>query len=410
MGVFPQSPEFGTVIDMLIEEMRKSLGPVTEARSLPATMYTSPEFFEFEKRSIFFKTWLALGHQNQIPNAGDYFTVEIVDEPLIVIRQPDMSIKVLSAICQHRGHPIFHDCAAEKQGNCKTLVCPYHAWTYSTDGSLRGAPEMAQSVSLAQQRADTALPELRVEIFHGFVFANFDKDAAPLAPTLAVADAELRNYNFADMKVMPTLVHKDYPWNWKISLENGLEPYHTSYVHKGIHEVAPAENAQFTPWEDWREGDNYVTHVTYFENKRLDAGFNPIGQAQFPILKNLTEEERRRTVFSAVPPTLFFCLLPDQAFTFRIFPRSANSLDLLLNFYYPAETTELPNFDWARKVQISSTETFGEQDELTNKTMQKAFRSQFAPRGRYSHLESILPQFNRWLFEKFSASRAADKA
>src|SRR5690606_11985325 len=120
--------------------------------------------------------------------------------------------------------------------------------------------------------------------------------------------------------------------------------------------------------------------------------FNPTGRAQFPILKNLTEEERRRTVFSAVPPTLFFCLLPDQAFTFRVFPRSADKLDLFLNFYYRKDTVALPKFDWMRSVQVSSTGTCGDQDELTNNTMQKAFRSQFAPRGRYSHLESILPE------------------
>jgi phenylpropionate dioxygenase-like ring-hydroxylating dioxygenase large terminal subunit len=396
-------------ISDLLRQMETSVRDISGARSLPSSLYTSERFFAFEKNAIFFKEWLALGHQNQIRNPGDYFTVQILDEPLIVARQQDGSIKVLSAICQHRGHPLIFDCQKEQTGNAPGFVCPYHAWTYQLDGQLRGAPEMSQTVPLAQQRRDTHLPELKVEIFHGFIFANFDLDAAPLRPTLDKADAELGNYDFADMEVMPTLLH-NYPWNWKISLENGLEPYHTSYVHKGYHEVAPAQNAAFTDWDDWKEGENYLTHITWFDGKRKDSAFNPTGKAQFPIIGKLTEEERSRTVFSAVPPTLFICLLPDQAFTFRIFPRTVNSIDLLLNFYYPKATTELPNFDWMRKIQVSATSMFGDQDEVTNATMQQAFKSRFAPRGRYSHLESILPQFNRWLLEKYRGYGPASAA
>ena len=383
----------------LVEKLEASARPYAEAATTPKEIYTSEEFFEFEKQTIFSKEWLGLGHQNQIPNAGDYFTVEIADEPLIVVRQPDSSIKVLSAICQHRGHPVLFDCAKERVGNAATFSCPYHAWTYKPDGRLIGAPEMSDTLSIDELRAATRLPELRVEIFHGFIFANFDPDAAPLAPTLKKADAELKNYNLADMHVVES-ARFTYPWNWKISLENGLEPYHTSFVHRGYHEMAPASNARFAGWEDWERGDNYVTHPTYFT--QIDGGFNPTGKAQFPIIEGLTEDERSRTVFSAIPPTIFICLMPDKAFTFRIFPRSVDKIDLFVNFYYPKSSVRKPNFEWLHSVQAASTHTFGEQDEVTNMTMQKAYKSRFAPRGRYSHLESILPEFNRWLYEKYS--------
>src|ERR1700761_7083746 len=122
-------------ISDLLSQMEGSLGEVRSARSLPNSVYTSERFFEFEKNAIFFKEWLALGHQNQIPNPGDYFTVQILDEPLIVARQQDGSIKVLSAICQHRGHPVIFDCQKEQKGNTPGFVCPYHAWTYQLDGS-----------------------------------------------------------------------------------------------------------------------------------------------------------------------------------------------------------------------------------------------------------------------------------
>ncbi len=397
------SPEISPEVRRIVEAMVDSVRQYNDnARSLPSAAYTSQEFYEFEKEAIFMKSWLALGHQNQIPKAGDYFTVEIADEPLIVVRQKDMSIKVLSAICQHRGHPLIFNCEEEKTGNCAAFTCPYHSWTYDINGGLRGAPQMGKTIPIAQQREDTHLPELKVELFHGFVFANFDPHAAPLAPTMAKADAELRNYHFEDMVVQPTQSFLDNPWNWKITLENGLEPYHTDYVHRGIHEGAPAENAQFSDFQDWKEGDNYVTHLTWYEGKIPNSALNPLGKIIFPALKDLSDEERSRVIFSAAPPTLFFCLLADQAFTFRVFPRAANRMDLLVNFYYPKETTQLRNFQWMRQMQVATTGAFGEQDDLTNKTMQKAFKSRFAPRGRYSHLEAILPEFNRWLFQNYT--------
>lgn len=391
-------------VAQLLGEMEQSVRNFDEARSLPPEIYTSEKFYEFEIETLFSKCWLGLGHQNQIPNAGDYFTVEIADEPLIIVRQRDESIKVLSATCQHRGHPLLFDCKSEQRGNCSAFTCPYHAWTYGPDGRLTGAPSMSKTLPLKELRATTKLPELKVELFHGFIFANFDGDASPLAPTLTKADEELRNYNIAEMVVAPTVIYENYPWNWKISHENGLEPYHTTFVHKGYHEMAPASRSKFTDWEDWKEGDCYITHPTYFLN--LDGGFNPRGKANFPILENLTEDERHRTVFSSIPPTLFICLMPDQVFTFRIFPRAVDRIDLFLNFYYPTTTTEMPHFEWARDIQKASTGAFGDQDEVSNTVMQKAYRSRFAPRGRYSHLEAILPQFNRWLLEQYKRCAA----
>src|ERR1700755_3031338 len=92
-----------SISDLLLL-MEGSLGEVSCAKSLPNSVYTSERFFEFEKNAIFFKEWLALGHQNQIPHPGDYFTVQILDEPLIVTRQQDGSIKVVSGVRQQRGH------------------------------------------------------------------------------------------------------------------------------------------------------------------------------------------------------------------------------------------------------------------------------------------------------------------
>ena len=389
-------------VQATIDAMEISVLEVEEARSMPAAAYTSEAFYEFEKEAVFYRTWVWLGHQNQIPDPGDYFAITIADEPLLVVRQADGEILVMSAVCRHRGHPIAHG-EGEREGNCSRFRCPYHSWTYGLDGRLMAAPSMDRTVDSAALRAETRLPRLRVELFHGLIFANFDADAAPLAPTLGKLDRELTTFGLADMVVMPQILETDLAWNWKIMHENGIEPYHTDFVHKGYHDMAPSRNSIFFDWDD---GDGQIMHPTYFTKK--DGGFNPRHTAPFPPIPTLTDDQRERVIFGSVPPTLFYCLMPDQIFTFLILPQATNRMALGLNFYYPRSTRQMATFDWAYQGQAAATDIFGVQDERTNAALQRGLGSRFAPRGRYCYLEATLPQFNRWLLARYRGYAGAE--
>lgn len=390
-------PEITAEVRQIIADMDQSVLDIGEARSLPSKIYTSQSFYEFELEALFYREWLGLGHQSQIPNPGDYFTITVADEPLIVVRQKDQSIKVLSSICRHRGHPVLPGDAHDPK-NRQAFTCPYHHWTYGIDGQLRGAPEMNRTYDIKKHCAETRLPELKVEIFHGLIFANFDPDASALTPTLGKLDEELNNRHLGDMVAMPTDIEADLSWNWKIMHENGLEPYHTTYVHAGYHDMAPARLATFI---DWDPEDGQIMHPTGFTE--IDCGFNPRHKAPFPVIPTLTEEQRKYCVFGSVPPTVFFCLLPDQAFTFIILPRGVDKMDLLLTFYYPPETMKMEHFAWAYEGQRAATGAFGVQDEYTNRMLQQGLRSKFAPRGRLGHQEGTLPQLNRWLLRRYTS-------
>ena len=99
--------------------------------TLPPACYTSEDFLELEKEEIFRKEWICLGRVDEVPKPGDYFATELIDEPLIVVRGQDKKVRVLSNVCRHRSSVI-----AEGACNKKNFVCPYHAWTYATDGQL----------------------------------------------------------------------------------------------------------------------------------------------------------------------------------------------------------------------------------------------------------------------------------
>ncbi len=383
----------------ILSELDDSLPDIRTARAMPAAMYTSEEFYRFELESIFFREWLCLGHHSEIPNPGDYYTITVGPEPLIVVRGHDGSIRVLSSICQHRGFPIT---ALAPVGNASSLRCPYHAWNYQLDGSLSHAPEMHKVCDITDLKAETALPRLNVEIWNGFVFATMNPDPTPLAPSLAKLDAELMNFRAADMKATQPLLYPDQPWNWKGMHENALEPYHTSYVHTGFHEVAPASRAEFYEWDD---DDGQILHPTYFRHP--DGGFNPTHRAMFPIIDSLSLEQRSRVMFASIAPTAFLALMPDQVFLFLILPQAANRITLRVNWLFPPESFHAPTFDWAYQSQTGANDLINQQDMVTNAAMQLGQASRFAKRGRLSHQEATLPQFHRWLTKRYLAFAAA---
>ena len=171
------------VFDLSPSDWTRSARPVADVVTLPPECYTSQEFFEqVERPAIFDREWLCVGRTERVPNPGDYYTITVVDEPLVVTRDhKDGEIHVLSAVCQHRGHLVV-----EGAGSCRIFQCPLHHWTYGTDGELRSAPTMSETPGF--DRAKYALPRLRVEIWQGFIFVNFDEDAAPLAPRLTTLE------------------------------------------------------------------------------------------------------------------------------------------------------------------------------------------------------------------------------
>jgi phenylpropionate dioxygenase-like ring-hydroxylating dioxygenase large terminal subunit len=382
------------LIARLLDEMEGSAHDVSASRTVPPECYTSEEYFAFEKESLFQREWLFVGHQNQIPNPGDYFSVTIAGEPLLATRSADGQVNVLSAVCRHRGYPIGYG-PIHSGGNCDALVCPYHKWSYDLKGNLLGAPQMRRTVNLDTLRAETHLPSFKVEIVQGLIFANFDPDAPPLKPTLAKFEKHAENYAVADMVPTPTIIADDLPFNWKVMHENALEPYHTMFIHAGFHEMAPSRLATFM---DYETGDGQIMHPTGFVNP--DGGFNPAARAAFPIIETLSAEQRGRILFGSIPPTLFFAFLPDQVFLFMIVPKSANSMTLAITWLFPKTTLAWKSFKWAFEVQAAANDVLNVQDQKANIELQIGLRSKFAARGRYCHLETTLPQFNRWLLER----------
>jgi carnitine monooxygenase subunit len=198
---------------------------VEPVRSLDARYYTDPIVFAAEQKGLLAKTWQFAGHSSKVENPGDYFTFEIAGERLFCIHGKDGKIRAFYNVCQHRAHELVAG-----EGNAKLLVCPYHAWTYELSGQLRSGPNVAAVPGF--DRGEICLSEIKIENFHGFLFANLDPDATSMDEWFPRVRKELGAF-VPHIKNLRPLEWVEIPedCNWKVSVENYSECYHCTLNH-----------------------------------------------------------------------------------------------------------------------------------------------------------------------------------
>jgi phenylpropionate dioxygenase-like ring-hydroxylating dioxygenase large terminal subunit len=195
---------------------------VALARSLPWSWYSDPEVLRLEQERIFRRTWQYVGHAGSAAEVGERFAAWAGDVPVLVVRAED-GLRAFLNVCRHRGSLLV-----EGDGARASIQCPYHAWTYALDGSLRAAPRSEREPDF--DASELSLLPLRLESWGPFLFVNAAEDAPPLAETLGP---------LPDLLPVDDLVFRsrdDYELaaNWKIGCENYLECYHCPVAHKGF--------------------------------------------------------------------------------------------------------------------------------------------------------------------------------
>ena len=199
--------------------------PIRPVRSLEARYYTDPAVFQQELDGVLSNTWQFAGHVSQVANPGDYFAFEIAGQNLFCIHGRDGVIRSFYNVCQHRAHELVSG-----TGNCKVVVCPYHAWAYELDGHLRSGPNI--KVVPGFDKSDICLTRVSTEVFCGFVFVNLDPNASPMRDWYPGVEEELRAFVPHIDKLKPLeWVEIPEACNWKVSVENYSECYHCTLNH-----------------------------------------------------------------------------------------------------------------------------------------------------------------------------------
>jgi phenylpropionate dioxygenase-like ring-hydroxylating dioxygenase large terminal subunit len=376
--------------DEFLASFDASTTDVATACTLPPEIYTDEAFLAFERHTLFSREWLCVGLASQVPASGDYVTTTANGEPIIVARGKDGVVRAFSAVCRHRGMQV-----ADDTGNCGTFTCPYHQWVYGLDGRLLGAPAMERTADFDKKQI--SLPALAVEEWQGFVFVNFDTDAAPLGPTLGRYEPFLEHYDLEHAVCPGTFTLTDLPWNWKVMFENFNDGYHANRLHHTIQDFCPSRLAAFpVPWDD---ASNVIFRTNGYTH--IDGGFNATTKALLPVFPQLTEEERWRSTFALVPPTLCMGTAPDQAFFFIVRPKTVDTIDVEIGYLLHPSALEHPMFEHLFKMSDAGVQVFVAQDRDATTKVQRGLHSRFAIRGRYSWQEESHVQFNRWLVQRY---------
>ena len=370
------------------QKYAKTRLPIEEASPLPAEVYTSQEWYDKEMETIFLKEWLQVTRLEEIPNIGDYVRIDIAGEPLIVIRGKDGVVRTLSAVCRHRASEL----AEKGNGNCKVLVCPYHAWSYSLDGQLIGAGSMEQAIGF--DKSEHKLPGFRTEILAGFVFVNFDNHAKPLLECLGELPERFADYNMQDMVVTKKWENR-FNANWKIWVENSREGYHVRTVHReSLDTYYPgAVNSKFDA-----EGKQGVYAINSSDNEN---GLYVPRNKTLPFIQGLSEYDQERTHFMVFYPHLLMNLPPDRITFHQYFPEGPDWTRIVTWCCFPKATAELEEFEReAEEKYYPPMALFIKEDKDICEVVHRGIVSRYAKPCRYSpREEQTVYEFSNYVLD-----------
>lgn len=347
---------------------------VRATHAMPGEFYTSPAFAELERTKVFRRTWVCVGHVGEIPAKGDYYTTDVAGEPLVVQRNGQGDIRVMSNVCRHRGNLV-----ATGKGNAKLHVCAYHAWSYDLDGGLKRAPMMHDSPLLDTARC--ALPTIATTVWQNFIFVNLDGNAPPLAETLAPLEQHIRNYHHEERHLYHS-TEEVWQTNWKCLAENFMEGYHLNATHpRTLRPVTPTELCEYV------EGNGYFSAYR--------AHYTPESAQRAPHHPELSPEERRFSFLFSVFPNLVVTYMPHQTVYLCLRPQTVDSVAIRWGI---AGHEEAPDEASVAKY-VAFADAFNAEDRTKLETLQKGLHSSFYTPGPLAsdHLEGTLKDFYAYM-------------
>ena len=372
---------------MRSERLRLDVNSQLEcAETLASRFYTDPAILTLEKGRIFLRSWQMVGTLNQpcgeangtkrtIADPETYFTSDVADEPVVVVRDKAGTLRAFSNVCRHRAGPV-----AEGAG-CRTVLhCAYHGWTYTLDGRLIGTPEVDDVEFF--DRSSMGMARLRCETWQQFIFVNFDRDAPPLAEYLGNIPQLSGAFPFEGLS---RAERRDYyvNCNWKVYVDNYLEGYHIPSVHPGL----------------MKEIDypRYRCETFRYQSRQIGP------------VKDLKPNERYERVYppeSGLPEALYFWVFPNLML--NIYPDN-----IQVNIVVPlTHEKTLTIFEWyfhdadseKTRERAAKTIAFGDavqaEDMHICEAVQRGLRSTTYDRGRYCvKRENGVHHFHRLLAE-----------
>jgi glycine betaine catabolism A len=320
-------------------DLEPALRPFGQSRMLPRDAYVSPRVFAFEQQRFFAGSWTCVGREGDLEGSGAQRAVRVGGAGALLARGVDGRVRAFANTCRHRGHELL---GVGEQTTRRTVQCPYHAWTYDLDGSLRAAPGFRDHQQF--QPAEHGLVELPLESWHGFLFVNGSGDAPPFAEHVGALDDLVAPYQ--PERLVPLASHSyDLACNWKVILENYHECYHCPLIHPELCQVSPPAS-----------GDNFELDGAWvggtMDLKDHAATMSLDGHSDGVPIPGLDGERLRTVAYLGLFPNLLLSLHPDYVMTHLVEPLGPDLSHVVCTWYFPPEAASQPSFDPSYAVEF----------------------------------------------------------
>lgn len=346
-------------------EMLRLIRSRREGFSLEQPFYTDPGFFKLDMELIWYRDWLFVGHDCEISKPGNFFTVQVGDYPVVLVRDRESKIRAFHNSCRHRGSRV---CTTQK-GLSARLVCPYHQWTYDLDGKLLFARQMAEGF----KQDDYGLKPVACESAGGYIFICLADQPMDFAPFRAMMEPYFLPHHLTEAKVAfeSTIVEKG---NWKLVWENNRECYHCAGNHPELCKTFP--EAPVATGVNGADNDpEMLAHWAKCEAARLPSRFRIDDAGQYratraPLLRDAVSYtmsgkpavarklapsvsvDRIGTLLLYHYPTTWNHVLGDHAVTFRVLPISATETAVTTKWLVHKDAVEGTDYDLAELTHV----------------------------------------------------------
>lgn len=357
-------------------QLTKTFAPtrrdLSEARHALPKIYSDPEVFELEKERIFMREWLFVAREEEVEKPGDYMTLRIFDEPLLLARDKDGVLRAFANVCAHRGVEV-----AFGKGKAEFFKCPYHGWTYKLDGKLLGAPLMVDNTTF--DRPNCQLPSVHLANWGGNIFVNFAREPKPFEEFIKPFQEQFGFLHQENCR-MAVKLPVELDCNWKFAVENLLDIYHVKVLHAntfGAKFNADKKNIRL-------DADGMVS---YFY---MAAPSTPDGVSLFGRMPWIDERgDNFGATFRMAPNTHMFARC-DSIRYLVIWPVSADKCKLYSYHLYPKEHFSLPDFEQRTKVYADYQYVVLEEDRSMMVSLQKAMSSRHYEPGPMAGVEATI--------------------
>lgn len=308
--------------------------PVAEGSALPNLAYTCSDFFALEQATVFRDNWVFAGFVHRFDKVGDMLPCEIAGQPVVLVMSAPGEIRAFHNVCRHRGAQLVNE-----PRHAKKFVCPNHSWSYGLDGKLIARPHFhgGEQHDVNREpchRADLA--PIRCQTWHDWIFVNLSGDAGDFEREIEPIRRHLEGYDFSALRYCESLQF-DIAANWKLAIENFIEPYHVFSCH---------------PWLNQFVGmDERV--APGFDARVLSCGYefrdpDPARGGALPWFPDLPADKQKRGDWYVLFPNFAFEIFPDQVDVFVATPLDATHCRETIALYFVGDGAHADQYAAAR--------------------------------------------------------------